>query len=160
VVIEAGVVVGYIIAWVVRKARRVGGRLDAEVDNALDVGLDQLHTLVADRLGADPALTELHDEAGSDGQVSELTRQRVELSLLAAAAKDQTFAAEVTALAEQLQATERSMGTVAIGPEATAVTGDINITADRASAAAFRMSDVHVGLSVPTDPQQPGRSSG
>jgi hypothetical protein len=97
VVIETGLVVGYVIAWALRKGKRVAGRLDAEVDTALDTGLDQLHTLVADKLGADPALTDLQDEATSAGQVSDLTRQRMELSVQAAASRDETFAAAVTA---------------------------------------------------------------
>ena len=46
-VIEAGVVAGYVIAWAVRKARRVGGRLDSEADGVIDAGLDQLHEVVA-----------------------------------------------------------------------------------------------------------------
>src|SRR5260221_7134951 len=50
-VIEAGVVAGYVIAWAVRKARRVGGRLDAEADGVIDAGLDRLHEVVAGELG-------------------------------------------------------------------------------------------------------------
>ena len=48
--IEAGVAVGYVIAWAVRKARRVGGRLDSEVDEVIDAGLDRLHEVVAAKL--------------------------------------------------------------------------------------------------------------
>jgi hypothetical protein len=46
VVIEAGVVAGYVVVWAVRKARRVAGRLNAEVDTVIDAGLDKLHDVV------------------------------------------------------------------------------------------------------------------
>ncbi len=49
-VIEAGVVAGYVIAWAVRKVRRVGGRLDKETDEVIDASLDRLHEVVAARL--------------------------------------------------------------------------------------------------------------
>jgi hypothetical protein len=52
VVIEAGVVAGYVIAWAVRKARRAIGQLDNEADLMIDAGLNQLHEMVADRLAA------------------------------------------------------------------------------------------------------------
>ena len=81
-VIEAGVVAGYVIAWAVRKARRMGGRLEAEADEAIDAGLDRLHEVVVAKLGGHPVLEELDEEAAADaGQVSELTRQQVELAL-------------------------------------------------------------------------------
>ena len=63
VVIEAGVVTGYVIAWAVRKAKRVGGRLDAEADRVIDASLDRLHEVVAAKLGGHPALAELVEEA-------------------------------------------------------------------------------------------------
>lgn len=47
-------VAGFLAAWAVRKARRVGGRLDEEFDAATDVGLDRLHEVIAGRLGEDP----------------------------------------------------------------------------------------------------------
>jgi hypothetical protein len=87
VVIEAGVVAGYVIAWAVRKVRRVGTRLDAEADGVIDAGLDQLHEVVAAKLSGHPVLAELVEEAqaaGDGGEVSDLTRQRVELELTAA----------------------------------------------------------------------------
>ena len=48
------IVVGYLIAWAVRKARRVGGRLDDDVDLVMDAELNQIHDLVAEKLGLDP----------------------------------------------------------------------------------------------------------
>ena len=55
-------VVGYLAAWAVRKARRVGRHADAKVDRALDAGLRRLHELVAGQIGADPALLKLETE--------------------------------------------------------------------------------------------------
>lgn len=111
-VIEAGVVTGYVIAWAVRKARRAAGRLDAEVDSVIDAGLDKLHTAVAAKLGGYSALDDLAEEAATEeGQISELTRQRVELELTAAARKDDVFGLAVTDLVAQLQAAEKTSGT-------------------------------------------------
>ena len=64
-VIEAGVVAGYVIAWAVRKARRAGGRLDVEADEAIDAGLDRLHEVVAAKLAGHPVLEELEEEAAA-----------------------------------------------------------------------------------------------
>ena len=65
-VIEAGVVAGYVIAWAVRKARRVAGRLDAEADEVIDAGLDRLHEAVVAKLGGHPVLEELDEEAAAE----------------------------------------------------------------------------------------------
>jgi hypothetical protein len=111
VVIEASVVAGYVIAWVARKARRVGGRLDGEVDAVVDAGLDRLRTAVVAKLGTDPVLADLEEEATVEGgQVSELTRQRVELAITAAARKDDGFGQAVTDLVAQLRAAEQASG--------------------------------------------------
>ena len=78
-VIEAGLAAGYVVAWALRKARRVGSRLDEEADGAIDASLDRLHEVVAARLGAHPALADLVEEAeaaGDGGEVSDLTRQQ------------------------------------------------------------------------------------
>ncbi len=156
VVIEAGVIVGYVIAWMVRKAKRAGGRLDAEVDTAMDAGLDKLHHVVAAKLGTDPALTDAQEEA-TTGQVSELTRQRVELSIQAAAGKDPAFAQTVAELVEQLQAAEKAGGQVAVGHRSANVVGNVDIHAEDGSAAAWNMGDVSFGQ-PPADPHRPDRS--
>jgi hypothetical protein len=67
-VIEAGVVAGYLIAWAIRKARRVGDRLDKEADAAIDSSLDRLHEFVAERLGGHPALADMEEEATPGGR--------------------------------------------------------------------------------------------
>ncbi|MBT0769456.1 hypothetical protein KIH74_11030 [Kineosporia sp. J2-2] len=159
-VIEAGVVAGYLIAWAVRKARYAGGRLDAEVDLALDAGLEKLHGVVAGKLAGQAVLADLEDEAqqsgvsGGDGVsgVDDLTRQRLEMELTAAARKDELFAAAVTTLIQQIQHAERVSG-----PGAITVTGGVH--ADHGSAAAVTMGNVTIGQ-VPPDPSRPGRSDG
>jgi hypothetical protein len=163
------VVVGYLIAWVVRKARRAGGRLDAEVDAAVDAGLDRLHEVVSAKLGADPAWLDLRDEAAATGQVSRLTGQRVKLSLDAAATKDRPFAEALVELVGRLQAVE-SPGATAVGAGSTAVAGDVDVRAESGSVAAWTITGgVHLEYAspspaasppdpLPPDPPVPGRS--
>ncbi|WP_432139756.1 hypothetical protein [Streptomyces sp. bgisy154] len=124
-VIEAGVVAGYVIAWAMRKARRAAGRADAEVDAAIDAGLDKLHTAVAAKLGPHPALADLAEEAATEeGQVSELTRQQVELAITAAARKDDAFDQAVAGLVAQLRAAEQASGvSVVAGTGSSVFTG-------------------------------------
>jgi hypothetical protein len=161
VVVEAGVVAGYVIAWAVRKARRVAGRLDAEADTVIDAGLDKLHEVVADKLAGHPVLQDLDEEATAtatqDGQVAELTRQQVELAIIAAARRDEAFGQAVTDLVAQVQAGERAAGQSVLGPGGVNVAGDVDIHADHGSAAAWTMGTVNIGQ-PPTDPHQPGRS--
>jgi len=164
-VIEAGVVVGYVIAWAVRKARRTASRVDAEVDTAIDAGLDKLHTTVAAKLGAHPALDDLAEEAAADeGQVSELTRQQVELALTAAARKDDEFGRLVTELVAQLQAAEKAGDiSVVAGAGSAVFTGDAHA---QASDGGFAFGQVGGDVNVDRgrengqqpDPSEPGRS--
>ncbi|WP_331732302.1 hypothetical protein OG592_41505 (plasmid) [Streptomyces avidinii] len=165
-VIEAGVVVGYVIAWAIRKARRVAGRLDAEVDASIDAGLDKLHTAVAAKLGAHPALDDLAEEAATDeGQVSELTRQQLELAVTAAARKDDEFGQAVAELVAQLRAAEQAGGiSVVTGAGSAVFTGDAHAQASGGGVAFGQVGrDVHVdrgpaGGQRP-GPTEPGRSS-
>ena len=132
-VIEASVIAGYVIAWVLRKAKRAGDRLDTEADAVMDAGLDKLHEVVATKLGAHPVL----DEAQDEGQVSELTRQQVELAITAAARKDDAFGQAVTDLVAQLRAAEQAGGrSVVAGAGARVFTGDADARA-RDSGIAF-----------------------
>jgi len=57
------IAVGYVFAWLVRKANRVAGRADAEVDRTLDAAMSKLHDVVSTKLGEDPALKKLAEEA-------------------------------------------------------------------------------------------------
>lgn len=164
-VIEAGVVAGYVIAWVVRKARRVAGGVDGEVDAVIDAGLDKLHTTVAAKLGTHPALEDLAEEAATgQGQISELTRQQVELAVTAAARKDEQFGRAVTELVAQLRAAEQAGGvSVLASGGARVFTGDARVEAGDGGLAFGQVGgNVHVhggaaGGQQP-DPCGPGRS--
>jgi hypothetical protein len=156
VVIEAGVITGYVIAWAVRKVRRAGNRLDATTDTVVDGLLDRLDGVVTGRLGGHPVLAELVEEAGSDGgDVSDLTRQQVELALTAAAAKDDEFGQEITDLLAQVQEAEQTSGTPVItGP---VFTGDAYALADN-DGIAFGQVGGDVNLNQgPAGPSGPGR---
>src|SRR5215831_4157672 len=147
-VIEAGVVAGYVIAWAVRKVRRAGRRLDAEADAAIDAGLDRLHEVVVAKLGGHPVLAEVEEEAAAGGgEVSELTRQQVELALTAAARKDEAFARAVTELAARLQEAEQAAGrSVIAGAGSTVFTGDAHAQAESGGIAFGQVGrDVNVG---------------
>jgi len=166
-VIETGLIVGYIIAWAVRKAKRVAGPLDADVDKALDAGLGKLHELVQARLGPDPALSDLVEEAqsGDPDPVRELTRQRVELSIQAAANKSEDFAQGVTELVASLQQIEKTTGRVAISSgQGSAVGGDAHVHADHGSIASGSnvtiTGEAHLGGGVSEDPHLPDRPRG
>lgn len=156
-VIEAGVVAGYVIAWAVRKARRIGGRLDAEADAVIDGGLDRLHEVVAARLGGHPVLAELVEEAEQAGEVSELTRQQMELALEAAARRDEVFGRAVTELVAGLREAEQARGLVAPGPGSAVFTGDARAVARDGGIAIGQAGNVYLGRE-PGDPPGPGRS--
>jgi hypothetical protein len=160
VVIEAGVIAGYVIAWAVRKARRVGGRLDAEADEAIDAGLDQLHEVVAAKLGGHPVLAELDEEAAAGaGQVSELTRQQVELALTAAARKDDAFGQAVTDLVAQVREAGQASGrSVVAGAGSAVFTGDAHVHAEDGGIGFGQVAgDVNLDRGR-ADPSGPGRS--
>ncbi|HEY3505778.1 MAG TPA: chromosome partitioning protein [Actinocatenispora sp.] len=164
VVIEAGIVAAYVIAWVVGKTRRAAGRVDAEVDTAIDAGLDKLHEVVAAKLGAHPALADAAEgAAGGQGQVTELTRQRLELEVTAAAGKDDAFGQAVTALVTRLRAAEQAAGvSVTAGPGSRVFTEDAHAQASGGGTAFGQIGGdvhtVHLGPGGgPADPQRPGR---
>jgi hypothetical protein len=157
-VIEAGVVTGYLIAWAMRKVRRVGGRLDTEADGVIDAGLDQLHETVAARLGNHPVLAELVEEAEQAGEVSDLTRQQLELALTAVASKDEAFGQSVTALAARLQEADASKGPVAAGPGSAVLTGSVHAEASSGGVAFGQVTGgVTISRGTP-GPSRPGRS--
>jgi len=129
--------VGYVAAWVWRKARRIAGRADAEVDQALDAGMDRLHQLVSTKLAGDRALAQLETEAASNldtESVTPRTRQRVQLALEDAAEADNDFATRLNDLIAQFRKAEGPRGVVA-GQHGLAVGGDVDIRAEGASVA-------------------------
>ncbi|WP_159025190.1 chromosome partitioning protein [Streptomyces sp. MUSC 125] len=98
------IAVGYAFAWLVRKAKRVTGRADTEVDRGLDAAMDRLHVLISAKLGADPALERAREEAG-EGRLepSERTRRRLTDFLEDAAEHDTAFAEALAQLVEHLE---------------------------------------------------------
>ena len=158
-VIEAGLIAGYVIAWAARKARRAGGRLDAEADAAIDAGLDRLHEVVAVKLAGHPVLAEVEEEAATGGgEVSELTRQQVELALTAAARKDEVFGQAVTELLARLREAEQAAGmSVVAGAGSAVFTGDAHARAEGGGIAFGQVAgDVSMERG-PGDPPGPGR---
>lgn len=154
------IAVGYVFAWAVRKARRVAGRADAEVDRGLDAGMDRLHELVSSRLGQDPALVRAREEAeaGRD-ELSERTRRRLTDSLEDAIERDTVFADAVEELVRELQAAAAAGGGgVSASVDGQAIGGNVNIRAEGGSAAALKMGNVEIGTVV--DPPQPGPAQG
>jgi hypothetical protein len=161
VVIEVGVVTGYVIAWAVRKARRAGGRLDNEADAVIDAGLDRLHEMVAARLAHHPAIAELVEEAEqaalNDGQVSDLTRQQVESALAAAARQDEAFAMRLAKLAASVREAQRAKEPVMARQGAAVFTGDSHAGADRGGIAFGQVAGhVHIVREI-GNPSPPGR---
>jgi hypothetical protein len=149
-------VVGYVAAWAWRKARRVAGRADAEVDQALDTGMDRLHQLISSKLAGDPALAQLETEAGKNLEVESVsarTRERVRLALEDAVEADEDFEARLTALVKQLRKVEESQGVVA-GEHGLAASGDVSIHAEGGSvASAVHHGNVTLGNPPPPDPR-------
>ncbi|MGW4563232.1 hypothetical protein ACWEN3_12745 [Streptomyces sp. NPDC004561] len=105
------IAIGYLFAWAVRKAQRVAGRADGEVDRALDAGMDRLHDLVSRKLGNDSALHRLTEEAASGRESpSDRTRQRVLLALEEADETDSGFAADLEQAVAHLQSLAPASG--------------------------------------------------
>lgn len=156
VVVGAEVVVGYLFAWVVRKARLVGERTDGQVDAALEAGVDRLgerlRGLVAGKPGAPAALERLDAEARQGLEApSAVTERWLAAVLQDAAERDADFAAAVDALVGQLQAPEASVGG-AQAPGGVAVSGVQQTNADRGGLAA----GVIVGGAHVANPPVPG----
>ena len=152
------IAVGYLFAWAVRK---LGTAADRQVDQALETGIDRLHTLVSDRLGAeDPALEQAAEEA-RDGQeeLSADTRQWLALAINNAAKKDEEFAKSLMAAVEAVQAATRAVGGASTGADGIAIGGDAEIHAYGGSVAAVRI-DGPVTVGTPANPRQPGAEKG
>jgi hypothetical protein len=162
-VFEASVVVGYLIAWAVRKAKSVGRRLDTEADAVIDAGLVRLHEAVAARLGAHPALDDLAEEAeraaSGAAAVSELTRQQIELAVTAAVRKDEAFGLNLAHVVAELRMAERRAGTsVTATGNSRVFAGDAHAAArDQGIAVGQLAGDLNVGDQQRPDPRQPGR---
>lgn len=92
-------VVGFLVAWAVGKARRVGKQVNGLTDQTLEVVVDQVWMVVAAKLGADPAIQRLVTEARETGDASVETRASAAASLQQAVQQDQRFAAQLRAAA-------------------------------------------------------------
>jgi hypothetical protein len=112
--LAAGAAVGYLV----RKLRRVGQQADAEVDRALDAGMDAVHDLVTTRLGSDPALEVLTEQAAV-GPVSDRTIRRVTDAVADAAEADPAFAERLRRLVDDLQSREGGVTNVSQQAKAT-----------------------------------------
>jgi hypothetical protein len=160
VVIEAGVVAGYVIAWAIRKAQRAVGRFNDEADAVIDASLDRLHEVVAARLGAHPVLADLVEEteeaARTDGEVSDLTRKQLELALTTVFRDDEAFGQAVSELAAGLQERQQ-VGQVPSRCEDAVFTGSAHA---EASSGGIAFGQVAGGVRIerePWNPPQPGR---
>jgi hypothetical protein len=138
------IAVGYVCAYLVRKARRAGQQADAEVDRVVDAGMEHVHDLVSGALGEDRALG-LAEEQAQAGEVSERTQQRLVLAVDEAAEDDTEFARALREAVEQVQEAARASGAVVASGDGIAIGGSTTITADGGSAAAVRMGDVSLG---------------
>jgi hypothetical protein len=149
------IAVGYVFAWAVRKARRVAGRADAEVDLVLDGAMDRVHGVVARWLGNDPELERLEAEAAAgQDEPSALTRQRVEAAVSRAAEQDAGFARELDEAVAAVQEAARAAGGTLAGAYGLAVGGDLSVTAEGGSFAAG-VANIRDGVRL-GNPQQPG----
>ena len=151
------IVVGYVFAWLVRKARRAGGRADGHVDAAVDAAVDRvgekLHALVAGKLAPDPVLERLNAEAGEGAEApTPRTAQRLALALEDAIEQDASFGEALQRLTEQYQAA-LGVGAAVAGDGAVAIGGPVSVQADRGSAAAVMMTG---GVNIGGNPPQPG----
>jgi hypothetical protein len=150
-VFGAEIAVGYVFAWLVRKARHVGQHADGQVDAALDAGVDRLgeklHALVAGGLQNDAALERLTAEAQlALDAPSPRVVQRVALALEDAAADDPQFGSAVEDLVRQLQAAERAAGLATATDRGAAISGNVNVHVEGdAFGAAVVTGDVNLG---------------
>jgi hypothetical protein len=98
------VVAAAALGWVYTKARRVGGRLDAEVDRVEDAGLQRLHNVIGNFLGETPALEQARQEA-AEGRTepSEQTRLLFVQAVAEQVRLDPAFGEQLRAAVEALQ---------------------------------------------------------
>ncbi|MER5639984.1 hypothetical protein ABT095_23925 [Kitasatospora sp. NPDC002227] len=152
------VAVGYVFAWLVRKARPVAQQADAEVDRAVQAAMDRLHDLVTRKLGKDPALERAKEEASAEpGKLSARTRQRLVFSLEDAAEHDPAFDQALAALVEQLRAAGPSGA--GAGHHNQVFNGPVTMTASGAdSVVATQIENLTMGAR--TGPPRPGTAQG
>ncbi|MCU7722544.1 hypothetical protein ODJ79_02335 [Actinoplanes sp. KI2] len=117
------------VAFLLRKAARIGARANVMVDEALDAGLDRLELLIRSRLGNDPALARLEQESLAGEPASDQSRQAITSAILRQAESDPHFAYQLESAVTNLQqiVSAAPHSTTAVGGrDAFAVTGDNN----------------------------------
>ncbi|MER6669204.1 hypothetical protein ABT256_31940 [Amycolatopsis japonica] len=148
------VVLGALIAWAASKARRGGKALDGVTDELVD-GLalkarTKLLELVLGKVGNTPAVKALETEVATTGEVSELTRTKVELAVTAAERDDTQFSQALQAAVAEAMS---QGGTVAV-LGGTVITGTATTTG---AGDAFGAVGT-VNKAQAPDPHQPGRA--
>jgi hypothetical protein len=146
------VVVGFLIAWAVGKARRAGQRFDGVADQVVDASAVRLRDVLLRKLGGDSAVQRLELEAAETGEVSERTQQRVTLALQDAVEQDTQFATE---LQDALTHAEKS-GAVIATSGGTVTNGTATATGQRSIAIGAVGRDASLGQAP--DPHQPDRT--
>ncbi|MEU1402442.1 hypothetical protein ABZ471_08755 [Streptomyces sp. NPDC005728] len=166
------VAVGCVVAWVWRKARRVGDAADTEVDRALDAGMQRVHDLVTVKLEGDPALQRLRDEAdaaarGADDEPAatpgpdspapgERTVRRLKDALADAMEDDAAFASELTRASEEYQRLQASLAPDsapgAVHAQNSGVTAGGDITNTGGAIGRDFKGAVTVGVQAPREP--------
>ncbi|MGW5715332.1 hypothetical protein ACWEVP_04135 [Amycolatopsis sp. NPDC003865] len=141
------VAVGFLIAWAVGKARRVGKQLDGVADQVMDASAVRLRDILVRKLGTDSAVQRLQLEAAESPEISERTLQRVTLALEEAVVQDGEFAAELESALAEVSDSDGTPQTMAVSGSAVAHGGGIAIGAVG--------RDVHLGQAP--DPQGPDR---
>ncbi|WP_278262223.1 hypothetical protein [Nocardia sp. AG03] len=120
------IVVAMLIAWAIGKANRVGRAVNGLTDAALDAAALRVHSVVVEKLGGDPAVRQLMNEARTtNGAVSPQTRVAAELSISRAVADDRRFGADL----EQATAPAAPAPT-ASGAGARTYSGNVGVTGD------------------------------
>ncbi|MFC1442861.1 hypothetical protein ABUW04_31890 [Streptacidiphilus sp. N1-10] len=152
------VAVGCLVAWTWRKARKVGGRADEEVDFALEAAADRVHAVIARKLNGNSELERLSEEAeAGQEEPSVVTVRRVNEAVTAAVHSDPSFAEELEQAIARLDEAKQQAGSAAAGAYGLAVAGNSTVSAgDNSFAAGVAniQGGVHFG-----SPSKPGQET-
>lgn len=129
--------------------------VEAVAGSAVSAGLRKLVDLVRGKLSGDPALAKLEEEAAESSEVSDRTRQRVQLALEDAVEEDPDFATQLRELLAELQATH-AQGGVTASNHGVAIGGDVR--ADRGGIAISGVTGGTVSFGQQPGPSEPGRT--
>jgi hypothetical protein len=119
------IAVGYLASWAVRKANRVGRKVDETADEVIDRYLERLHDVVVAGVGGDRSLERLEAEAAATGRVEDRTRRWVQLVLEDAVKQDSKFAESLLRAVRDTQSSHAAdAGNHAAGRSVT-ISGDV-----------------------------------